>query len=383
MNPIGVLHVIDSLDVGGAERLAVNLVNCLPRERYRPYLCTTRRAGPLLNSVHSDVTVLNLARRTRFDLAALNEMKTFVRKQEIRVLHAHGPAVFFSKLVAMWVPGTILIWHAHYGGLSSQNLKSLLYRVACAGATIITVNENLATWARERLGVSPERVHYLQNFVEKPQSEFVSRGLPGEAGFRIAYVANIRSEKDHITLLRSLATVLKRYPRTHLLFIGSPSDRDYYDLVCKSVVDFGLSKNVSFLGPVQDVYSVLRACDIGVLSSEIEGLPMALLEYGMAGLPTVATRVGQCAEVLNNGRAGILVDSRSTRELGRALEYLLEFPERRRAFGAIFREHVEQNYSSGAVLTKLSRIYENLLRSHQTPETAAITTEKIRGVLHE
>jgi glycosyltransferase involved in cell wall biosynthesis len=77
----------------------------------------------------------------------------------------------------------------------------------------------------------------------------------------------------------------------------------------------------------------------------------------------VATRVGQCAQVLNNGRAGILVESRSARELARALEYLLEFPERRRAFGAIFREHVEQNYSPSAVLTKLSRIYENLLYS--------------------
>jgi glycosyltransferase involved in cell wall biosynthesis len=218
-------------------------------------------------------------------------------------------------------------------------------------------------WASKRLGVSPERVHYLQNFVERPPSEQVSCELPGEAGFRIAYVANIRAEKDHLTLLRSFATVLKRYPRTHLFLIGSPSDRDYYDVVCKCVADFGLSRNVSFLGPVEDVYSVLRACDIGVMSSAIEGLPMALLEYGVAGLPTVATRVGQCAQVLNNGRAGILVDSRSARELARALEYLLEFPERRRAFGASFREHVEQNYSPSAVLTKLSRIYENLLCS--------------------
>lgn len=363
MNSVGVLHLIDTLDVGGAERAAVNLVNCLPRERYRPYLCTTRRTGSLLNSVHSDVIILNLARRNRFDLGALSLIKSFVREHEIRILHAHGPAVFFSKLVAMCVPGTTLIWHAHYGGLSSQNLKSLLYRVACSGATIITVNENLSAWARERLGVSPERVHYLQNFVEKPQSDFVSRELPGEAGFRIACVANIRAEKDHLTLLRSFATVLKRYPKAHLLLIGSPSDREYYDLVCKSVADFGLSKNVSFLGPVEDVHSVLRACDIGVMSSAIEGLPMALLEYGIAGLSTVATRVGQCAQVLNNGRAGILVDSRSARELARALEHLLEFPERRRAFGAMFREHVEQNYSPTAVLTKLSRIYENLLCS--------------------
>jgi glycosyltransferase involved in cell wall biosynthesis len=367
MNPVGVLHLIDSLDIGGAERAAVNLVNCLPRDRYHPYLCMTRRSGSLLNSVHSDVTLLDLARRSRFDLAALGVIKAFVRKHKIRILHAHGPAVFFSKVVAMCVPGTILIWHAHYGGLDSQNVKSLLYRVACAGATIITVNENLATWARKRLHVPPGRVHYLQNFVEKPRSDFVHSGLPGEAGFRIAYVANIRAEKDHVTLLRAFKFVLEKHPRAHLLLVGSPSDREYYELVCKCVAEFGLSKSVSFLGPVEDVYSVLKACDIGVLSSAIEGLPMALLEYGIAGLPTVATRVGQCAQVLNNGHAGILVNSRSARDLARALEHLLAFPERRRSFGAMFREHVEQNYSSTAVVAKLSRIYENLLSSEPDP----------------
>ena len=367
MDPVGVLHLIDSLDVGGAERAAVNLVNNLPRDRYHPYLCTTRRSGSLVNSVHSDVTVLDLARRSRFDLAALEVIKAFVRKHKIRVLHAHGPAVFLSKVVTMCVPGTILIWHAHYGGLSSQNLRSLLYRIACAGATIITVNENLATWARKRLHVPPGRVHYLQNFVEKPQSDLVYSGLPGEAGFRIAYVANIRAEKDHVTLLRAFKIVLEKHSCAHLLLVGSPSDREYYDLVCKCVTDFGLSKNVSFLGPVEDVYSVLRACDIGVLSSAIEGLPMALLEYGIAGLPTVATRVGQCAQVLNNGRAGILVDSRSARELARALEHFLSFPERRQSFGAMFREHVERNYSSTAVVAKLSLIYENLLQSQPNP----------------
>src|SRR6266566_5972680 len=51
----GILHMVDSLDIGGTERMALNLVNCLAVERYAPYLCTTRRDGPLEDLVSPDV----------------------------------------------------------------------------------------------------------------------------------------------------------------------------------------------------------------------------------------------------------------------------------------------------------------------------------------
>jgi glycosyltransferase involved in cell wall biosynthesis len=367
VNPIGVLHVIDTLEVGGAERMAVNLVNCLPRERYRPYLCTTRRSGSLVTKVRSDVTLINLARRNRFDLAPLKRIADFVRKHDIRLLHAHGPALFFSKVTTICVPGTTLIWHAHYGGLPSQNWRAVLYRLACTGATVITVNEELAIWARERLCVPAARVHYLQNFVEKPDSERRASDLPGESGFRVACLANIRAEKDHLTLLRAFATVVRRFPRAHLLLIGAPSNQNYYGLVLKCVADLGLSGQVSFLGPVEDVYDVLKACDVGVMSSATEGLPMALLEYGVAGLPTVATRVGQCPPVLNDGKAGILVDARSPKALAGALEDLLESPERRQVLGEAFRDHIGRNYATSTAVGQLCRIYDDLCSHTDLP----------------
>jgi glycosyltransferase involved in cell wall biosynthesis len=367
VNPIGVLHVIDTLEVGGAERMAMNLVNCLPRERYRPYLCTTRRAGSLVARVRPDVTIVNLARRNRFDLAPLKRIADFVRTHDIRLLHAHGPALFVSKAATICVPGTTLIWHAHYGGLPAQNRRALLYRLACRGATVITVNEGLAIWARERLCVPPTRVHYLQNFVEKPDSERPASKLPGEPGFRVACLANIRAEKDHLTLLRCFAVVVRRFPRAHLLLIGAPSDQNYYGLVSKCVAELGLCGQVSFLGPVEDVYTVLKACDVGVLSSATEGLPMALLEYGIAGLATVATRVGQCPQVLDDGRAGILVDPRSPAALASALEGMLGSSDMRATLGAALQKHIEHNYSETAVVSELCRIYNNIVSEAHAP----------------
>ena len=91
MNRIHVLHLVDTLWAGGAERVAVDLVNHLPRDRFAPHLCTTRRDGPLEPLVAADVGRLRLARTRRFDGRALRRLVAFIREHDIRILHARTP----------------------------------------------------------------------------------------------------------------------------------------------------------------------------------------------------------------------------------------------------------------------------------------------------
>src|SRR5918999_1889196 len=93
-NRTGVMQLTDTLGAGGAERVAVNLANLLPRERYRMYLCTTRRDGPLAGLVADDVGRLCLARRWRFDYRAFGRLVDFIREHKVQILHAHGTALF-------------------------------------------------------------------------------------------------------------------------------------------------------------------------------------------------------------------------------------------------------------------------------------------------
>src|SRR5579883_953554 len=76
--PTGVLHVVDALLIGGAERVAINLVNLMPPERFAPYLCTTRSEGPLSSLVAPHVVRLCLERRSKLDTTALREFCDFV-----------------------------------------------------------------------------------------------------------------------------------------------------------------------------------------------------------------------------------------------------------------------------------------------------------------
>jgi glycosyltransferase involved in cell wall biosynthesis len=164
--------------------------------------------------------------------------------------------------------------------------------------------------------------------------------------------------------------VFARTPRAHLLLVGGAGNQAYRQRIEKEISQGNLAGRVSWLGSRSDVAAILKACDIGVLSSVSEGLPLALIEYGLAGLAAVATRVGQCEEVLAEGRAGLLVPPASPAELAMAILSLLESPERRRALAARLVERVRERYGEEQALEQVCKIYDAVLGRHAAPAAA-------------
>jgi glycosyltransferase involved in cell wall biosynthesis len=353
------MHIIDTLSAAGAERVAVNIVNHLPRDRYVPFLCTTRREGPLEALVAPDVTRLSLGRGQRFGYGAALKLRKFIQANDIAILHVHSSSLFITRLAALGL-NVAIIWHAHYGRYAIDDRFAFRYRVATNGISgVITVNEELAYWCSHVLGIPTQSVWYLPNPVcldDEGRSPAVP--LPGANGGRIVCVANFRREKDHFTLVRAMASVVEKVPQAHLLLVGKGNDSRYESLVRTEIAKHSLEGSISILGERQDVPAILRECDIGVLSSASEGLPMSLLEYGVAGLAPVATRVGQCADVLDFGKAGILVPASSVEAMSSALISLLRSTEKRIALAERFRRHVSQRFSVEAAIGKICDVYE-------------------------
>jgi glycosyltransferase involved in cell wall biosynthesis len=346
MSRIGILHLVDTLEPGGTERVAVNLTNHLSRERFRPFLATTRREGALASAVLPDVGRLSLNRSRTLELGAVLRLVDFVRENGIAIIHAHSSSLFLAALV----PGVRIVWHDHFGRIAEEERPAWLWKPAARRASaVVAVSEELARWSRERLGM--EAV-YLPNFIpEAPPGPIPD--LPGT--LRVVCVANLRAQKDHLTLLRAFA----RIPDAHLLLAGADVEPDYAARVRKEAAP--LSDRVTFLGSRPDVPDLLRACDVGVLSSASEGFPLSLLEYGRAGLAAVATRVGQCPEVLEG--AGILVPPRDPEALAEALLSLLRDPARRRELGERLARRVRERYSPAAVMARLEAVYDTVLGS--------------------
>ncbi len=361
-----VLHLIDTLEPGGAETVAVDLVNHLSRERFRPFLGTTRREGALAERILPDVGRLSLGRRRTFDPVALGRLSGFIRRHGISIVHAHSTSLFTAILATFTQPEVRVVWHDHFGRHGNEVRPAWLYGpVVRRAAGVIAVNEALARWSREQLGA--ERVWYLPNFATDIAPGAVPE-LPGEPGRRIVCVANLRAQKDHPTLLAAMARVVREEPAAHLLLVGAEVEPGVAARVLEMRRTLGLEDRVSLLGRRDDVPALLRGCDVGVLSSSAEGFPLALLEYGTAGLPAVATRVGQCAELLDEGDAGILVPPRDSERLAEGLLSLLRSPELRGALGTRLRERVRSRYSAAASMEKLERVYHAILspRSGET-----------------
>ncbi|MGP0591603.1 glycosyltransferase family 4 protein [Nitrospira sp. T9] len=362
--PLAVLHITDTMQAGGLERVAVNLVNLLPPDRCRAFLCSTRRDGPLLEGLAPHVMRLPLRRRHRFDVQAITKLVNFIREQNIQILHAHGPSLFIAVVAAVFAPFPAVIWHVHSGRLAVGGRSTWPYRlVARRIKGVFAVNQDLAGWACQKLHLPSSKVWYVPNFLSedhtrKPEENI---NLPGRDGGRIVCLANLRPLKDHPTLLHAMDLVIRQASYAHLILIGSTSNTVYLESLQKLISKYQLDKHVSLLGHRDDVTSILNSCDIGVLNSISEGFPMTLLEYGMAELPTVATRVGQCPEVLDEGRAGILVQPRSPSQLAEALVELLRSPDRRKYFGKQLNLHVHEKFNQHHVLEKFCHCYESIL----------------------
>lgn len=280
-------------------------------------------------------------------------------KHQIGLLHAHGAAVFLAAAVRMMTPGVRVVWHVHAGWLGGSMWAALLYRtLRCWVDGVAAVNTKLADWAVRTLGFAADNVWLVPNFAAGGGGR-AAEGLPGEKGFRIVQVANVRPQKDHEMMLRAMARVAREEPRAHLLAVGSCSKEGHGGSVRRLAQELGLDGHVSFLGSREDVAAVLEASDIGVLSSASEGLPVALLEYGEAGLGVACTDVGDCGRVLDG--CGVLVRAGDAGGMADAVLELLRAPHRRAEMGARLRERVRADWSREAAVRKVQEIYAAIL----------------------
>ena len=166
-------------------------------------------------------------------------------------------------------------------------------------------------------------------------------------------VGRLKLQKGYHDMLTAFAQVHGRCPNVFLVIVGVGG---LVDLLKEHSRSLGISDHVRFLGARTDVPQLLAAADVFVNSSHWEGLSIAMLEAMAAGLPVVATSVGD-AEILLATGGGLLVEAQNPNALARALETLISDPEKMRTMGSSAREYVERNYASDPWLDKLLACY--------------------------
>ena len=147
-----IIQIIDSLETGGAERMAVSYANALAGTIEFSGLVVTRKEGPLLNQLFSEVSYLFINKKKSIDLKSLIKLRKFVIANKVEIVHAHSTSFFTAFLLKISYSKVKLIWHDHYG-----NSEFLLKRPAFVlkvilpfFSGIIAVNQKLKNWSEKR-----------------------------------------------------------------------------------------------------------------------------------------------------------------------------------------------------------------------------------------
>ena len=355
-----VLQLIDSLEAGGAERMAVNIANIMVDHTQGSFLCATRAEGILFNAIDNRVGYLFLNKKSKLDVRAIRTLMRFVKDNNIDVIHAHSTSFFLATIIKMFNKNVKIVWHDHYGNSEflQQRKHKVLKFCSIYFSHVISVNQTLKQWSESHLNC--KKVSYISNFVVNEKTNDKVTQLEGESGYRIVCLANLRPQKDHFTLLKAFNDIVKEQPKWTLHLVGKDFEDDYSIGIKQAIQDLNLNTSVFIYGSKKDVQYILSQAEIGVLSSKSEGLPLSLLEYGLASLAVVATNVGNCDEVINNDKVGILVEANNYVTLKKGLLCFIENIEIRKKSASELHQRIVNEFSSNQISKKLVDIYSNI-----------------------
>ena len=354
-----VLQIIDSLDAGGAERMAVNYANALAHEIDFSGLVVTRNEGPLSSQIDTKVAYLYLNKKRTFDFNSLICLKKFVKENKVKFIHAHSTSFFFAFLLKIICPKLKLIWHDHYGDSEflSKRPSFVLKLTLSFFDKVIAVNHKLKDWIAHELNF--KKVIYLPNFPTLANEVLEKTKLKGNNEKRIVCLANLREQKNHVLLLKVAEKLKKSHSEWTFHLVGKDFEDEYSKYIKELINKYDLENHVYCYGTRDDIKNILDQSQIGILTSSSEGLPIALLEYGLYKKPVVVTNVGEIPLLINNNQNGFSVVSNDADLFYTTLVKLVNDEILMNTFGDSLFETVYNDYSQDTIIKKYINWLQN------------------------
>jgi glycosyltransferase involved in cell wall biosynthesis len=352
----------------------VQLVERLPRDRFAPEFILLSGRGPLADRAERTgvpVTVLHW-RRGRSVTNRLPDLWRLVgtlRRGRFDIVDAwlfHAYAITSLTRPVTRIPVLIagrrsLSHHKHRFG----RVERLLDRIARRSVDAIVANSDAVRAEVARYeGIDIGRMRVIHNGLDIPaplppaaRDALRAAWGVGPDDVLIGCVANYKSGKGQEMLIRAIARALPGTPRLKLILVGEGPRRPELE---RLVDDLGIHDAVLLHGAEPDARDIIGAFDIAAQASVSEGLPNAVLEAAAAGLPIVATDAGGTAEILDQGRTGILVPIDDEAAMAAAISRLSSDPDLRRSLGESARSFVESAFGLDRFVAETASLYEEL-----------------------
>ena len=379
-----VLLAIGEMSGGGSQRQLLGILQRLDRRRFAPQLYVLRPGGDLLPEVPSDVPVHSFQARTggRFEGNAwwqrirafrerIGDLAALLAEQQIDVVYDrtyHMTLITAGATRRRPTPRISVIVTDPRQDFETNRERFrgvkrwLLTRAYRSAEQVACVSEGVRQAAIDYYGLSPSKVITLGNFFDIERIDKLLQGpLPPQdvkppGRFEIVAAGRLHAQKGFAYLLEAIRMLVAERGRTqlHLRILGSgPLEAELRAFVARHE----LQPHVTLVGFCLNPLPYFRQADLFCLSSLYEGMPNALVEAMLAGVPVLATDCKSGPrEILRSGEFGRLVPPADARALANAIEDALQNPEVWRRTTAIAHMHIERAYSPTAGMQRLEQL---------------------------
>ncbi|PWT26198.1 glycosyltransferase family 4 protein [Butyrivibrio fibrisolvens] len=378
---MNIMFEIFSFNVGGIERLIVDMSNSLIQKGHKVWLCVINddKTKSIMDALNPEVTVLELKRPVgnRNNFKFMQRLAKYVRNNHIDVIHCHGiNCVIFSGLCKIGIHRPVIINTVHDSGNYPKysNLKVWLGNLFLdktiaisdsVKAEILTRNVPADKVITIHNAIDTERFHYAERHTafntEVKNSPIISSKI------EILNVARFYPDKKGQDLLvYAIEKLVPKISNIHVTFAGDifKGQQESYDKLQKYIQDKDLTEHFTFLGNVDDVPKLLANKDIFVLPSRYEGFGISLIEALATGMPSVAADLEGPAEIMNatdkgDLKLGLLFKPGDADDLASKLEQLIKnyISYDQKAIS----EYVVNKYNIDTMIVKHLSVYSKLL----------------------
>jgi len=374
--PMNIALMLESDVPGGAEIMILQLAEELRRNGHRPFYVGPENGSGWLRDRfgESGFDCETFSLRRPVDWRCVRGLVRMLRRQQVDIVHSHEFTMsIYGAAAARVIRKPHIITHHSNMYFSKKWRRRAAMRWACRNShSVVAVSDVTRLELEGGLGLRPGAVGVVYNGVDHTSgARAVVRkevdALPDE--LLVVALGTVEIRKGHILLLQALSHIQERHPTLSWRVVIAGDDLGEANNLRAFASEHGFADRLHLLGYRSDIANILAAADLFVMPSIHEGLPMALLEAMIAGLPVVASRAGGMAEAITNDDEGILVSVGDVQELTAALQRAMTVPGEREALSRGARRRA----MSAFTLQAMTSVYEELYLSagNGTPDLEA------------
>jgi len=385
-----VAYAVHTFDTGGLERCIAHLCNHLDRDRFEPMVICLNRSGAAADwLVRGDVPIVELHKRGGNDLRVVGRMMKALKNHRVDIVHSHNWGTLVETSVACQWTGCRHVHTEHGQGLHAGlgRVRGLARRLVNrwafnrAGSVLICA-ESIRPLVHARTGYGESQLTFIPNGVDDPleqrptvdTSELRQQlSIPDQA-IVVGSVGRLAEVKDFHRAIDAVARLADRASHLHLVLVGDGPEKER---LLQHAVAQNLADRVHLVGRQLNVADWLRLFDVYINCSRSEAMSLGILEAMGAGLPVVATDVGDNRSLVEGDcDCGAIVAPSSADELASALLVLVRDAGRRHELGGHARARFTRDFSATVMAQRHEQAYETLFdrlsrQGHSEPKVLA------------